>query len=126
MSETHDAIAQSKQDHELLIRIDEQLKSLSLRVTSFGENLGPRVANLETGKMDKAGAEKAIDDFEARFSSLEMWRWMTVGGLSIISMLVIPLIIYIFTTQTSIDGRISQGVDDGFRKALEGYAVDNK
>jgi hypothetical protein len=40
--------------------------------------------------------EKQTIKTNGRVSSLETWRWITIGGLSIISAIVLPLTSYIF------------------------------
>lgn len=43
--------------------------------------------------------ETQVTKTNGRVNSLENWKWMIMGGMSIISMFVIPLAIYIFTHQ---------------------------
>src|SRR6185295_16955396 len=96
-------LEQSKVDHELLIRIDEQVKIIVRDVKEMKSDLMSRVAVLETSKLSKEEANRLLsesvsDRKELRndVESLKMWRSLMMGGLAVISMLVIPLVIYVF------------------------------
>lgn len=40
--------------------------------------------------------ENQVTKTNGRVSALENWRWMVIGALSVITMIVIPLVIYAF------------------------------
>lgn len=52
-----------------------------------------------------------------RVSRLENWRWLLMGGMSIITAMVIPLIVYIW------NGNNSSAIEKGIEKALSAYEV---
>lgn len=52
-----------------------------------------------------------------RVNKLENWRWLLTGGMTIITMLVIPLIVYIWNTQNS------SSIEAGIQKALSAYEL---
>lgn len=43
--------------------------------------------------------EAQVTKTNGRVSALENWRWMIIGALTIITMLVIPMVIYIYNSQ---------------------------
>jgi len=122
-------LEQSKVDHELLIRIDEQVKIIVRDVKEMKSDLMSRVAVLETSKLSKEEANRLLsesvsDRKELRndVESLKMWRSLMMGGLAVISMLVIPLVIYVFNLTNKLDVSVKQGVVS----ALSEYSVQVK
>lgn len=55
-----------------------------------------------------------------RVNSLETWMNRCIGGIAIVMVIVIPLAIYIWNTQESIDERIKKGVE----AALAPYDIE--
>jgi uncharacterized membrane protein YhaH (DUF805 family) len=52
-----------------------------------------------------------------RVGRLENWRWLLTGGMAMITMMVIPLIVYIWNTQNS------SAIEKGIEKALSAYEL---
>lgn len=144
-----DHLHQSKADHELLIRIDEQLKIVIRDIKEVKEGLSDRVALLEENKLDKAEAARLLaenlkvrEDHYKRIESLEdskvdkdehktlltdveslkTWRWLQTGAIVIISAMVIPLVVYIYNSQ----GDITTKVNEGVTQALNNYIIETK
>lgn len=55
-----------------------------------------------------------------RVSSLENWKYMAMGGVSILSMLVVPLLVWALSILVNIDARIHASVDE----ALSAYEIN--
>lgn len=119
---------QSKDDHDLLVRVDEKLNGLGMHVREISTNLTARVTALEVSKIDKSEVEKLLQtsitdrrDLRRDVDSLKMWRWLTTGGLIIISMLVMPMAIYIFKLNTDVQKNVQSSVQSGLLDALQSY-----
>jgi uncharacterized membrane protein YhaH (DUF805 family) len=52
-----------------------------------------------------------------RVNRLENWRWLLTGGMTIITALVIPLIVYIWNTSSS------HAIQNGISEALSAYEI---
>jgi hypothetical protein len=63
--EDHDHIRQSKDDHDLLVRIDERTKTLSSDFLDFKNKLIPQ-----------------FTDYENRIRSLEKAKWTWAGAVT--------------------------------------------
>lgn len=91
-----------QQDHDLLIRIDEKLKSVSDKLETFSSdfhnelrNLSNQISLLDSNKLDKMEAqsiknenekkeqtnEKKMEDHEKRIRKIERWGFGAVGAL---------------------------------------------
>lgn len=106
-----------REDHDLLVRVDEKLNGLGAHVREMSANLGGRVAALETGKMDKSEVDKLLQssltdrkDLRTDVDELKMWRWFMLGGLIVISTLVIPMAVYIFKTSNNLEAKVQTGL----------------
>lgn len=63
-------------DHDLLIRIDENLKNLAIEVKDLKENLSGRLSNLET---KETVSPLTVADHETRIRRLEYWGAIALG-----------------------------------------------
>lgn len=66
--------------------------------------------------------EQQVIKTNGRVSSLENWRWFVTGGLAVISILVIPMVIYIFTSANKIQEKVLTGIN----QALSTYEIEVK
>lgn len=86
--------------HELLIRVDEQLKSVARNVEELKNGYGTRMTVLETD----------VDN-------LKMWRWYTAGGLVVLA----AVFFWLFPKFTSIEDTVENAVAEGVSKSLSAY-----
>lgn len=135
--ETGDHLKQQQQDHELLIRIDEQVKiiirdmgKMAEAVTRSTDEVRSRVAILDANKLDKEEAYRLNKDsveqrkdHEQRVQILEERMQYAMGGLKVafglIVVAILPLVIYIWNTRGNVNDQVRQGVAD----ALSAYDV---
>src|SRR5689334_3249700 len=124
------------EDRELLIRIDEQLKIVIRDIKDVKENLSARVSVVETNMLSKEAAKELLQDseevhdslakkielLEAKTDRLDTYKNLTLGGLAVITAIVIPLVVYIWTSRAD----VSTQVKDGIIGALSEYSVEIK
>lgn len=103
-------IKQTQADHELLIRIDEKLKTVSSDVKDMKDNTSQRLSLIE-----------------GRVEGLEGWRSIQVGALVIISSIVIPMAVYIFKSATNLSANtLDNKIQSALNSALNNYSVTVK
>lgn len=61
-----------------------------------------------------AKTDNRVDKLEERSNSFENWKWFLSGGLLIMSMFVIPLVVFVWSQNTS--ESIQKSVDSAFEK----------
>lgn len=88
------------EDHDLLIRLDTQMKILMGSIKDLNDNTIVRINELYKIKMSKDdfhSFEKAIEnlhsDMEKRIRSVERFTWIAIGVITIVQMIGIPLIL---------------------------------
>lgn len=65
-------------------------------ITHFFEEIKESLKNQDTVLFD---LNKKVGETNGRVKALELWRMFILGGLGVMSMMVIPLIIYIYTNK---------------------------
>jgi hypothetical protein len=81
----------SPEEHDLLSRMDERLGFIQDKmecVLTFKDSAAIDIANL------KSHCE-ATKDLPARVSALESWRWYIIGGISILTFILVSFGRYI-------------------------------
>ncbi len=100
--------------------IDAMAKSLNGAIDELKKDL--------TGQNDAARAEtlagfeavnKRQDVANGRTTKLEKWQYTTLGGVSVLSIIVVPLLGWALYTLTDIQSQIHQAVD----QALSAYNI---
>lgn len=86
--------------HELLIRVDEQLKAVARDVQEVKNGYGTKLALIE-----------------ADIDSLKMWRWYTAGGLAVLA----AVFFWLFPKFASIEESIQRAVNIGVSQSLSEY-----
>lgn len=133
METIHEEIkAKQEKDHDLLVRIDEQLKGVVSDVGEIKTGSSAQLTVLEQTKVSKDEYGKftseitvSVKDLEKEVDSLKTSRNMMTGALIIISLIVIPLVVYIFKLSTNVSN-IPSSVKDGVESALSDYNIQTK
>lgn len=86
--------------HELLIRVDEQLKAVARDVQEVKNGYGTKLALIE-----------------ADIDSLKMWRWYTAGGLAVLA----AVFFWLFPKFASIEDSITKAVAEGVSQSLSEF-----
>jgi len=98
-------------DHDLLIRLDENVRNLTLEVKKLGDDSIKKLNTLEASKLDrsdfdtfKLGLEKELArieserksadrDNEVRMRAMEKFMYIAIGVVTILDLVAIPLIL---------------------------------
>lgn len=108
---------QAREDHDLMVRIDEKLKGLIIDMKDVKDNLSGRIANAE-GEIKKLNEKIGVAETAIESSKLVV-RVVCV----IATVIIVPLLMYIWTTRiNNIDEKISLGIS----KALDQYEIKVK
>lgn len=106
--------------HELLIRVDEQLKAVARDVQEVKNGYGAHLALLDANKMDKTEfieILKEIDTLKKDSEGLKMWRWYTAGGLAVLT----AVFFWIFPKFSSIEDTVAKAVAEGVSQSLKEF-----
>lgn len=88
-------LTHSQLNHDLLIRLDEQVKALAITLELMRQT---SIADLKDLRVD--------------VEQLKMWRWILSGAIAIIMALVIPLVVYIFNSSNHIQNSVAMGIQE--------------
>lgn len=93
---------QEQQRHELLIRVDEQLKAVARDVQEVKNGYGVKLGLLE-----------------ADIDNLKMWRWYTGGGLVVLA----AVFVWLFPSfpEGTSEEELKRAVTEGVAQALVNY-----
>lgn len=98
-------------DHDLLIRLDESVKSLIVTIDKLNDNTIRRLNDIESMKVDRAEMDSmhkafidALDkeilarttvdkDTEIRMRSMERFVYIAMGVVIILQLIVVPIVI---------------------------------
>lgn len=69
-------------------------------------------------KSDLTEIKQQVTKTNGRVNNLENWRWLLTGGMVIITLMVIPLVIYIYNNSNM------KSVEEGLRNALSAYEIE--
>lgn len=110
--------------HELLIRVDEQLKAVARDVQEVKNGYGAHLALLDANKMDKAdfaNISKDIESLKKDMDSQKSWRWYTAGGVVVLTVILLPILAWALSKITDIDSVVEQAVTKGVSASLSAY-----
>lgn len=112
---THDHLKQAREDHDLMVRIDEKLKGLVIDMKDVKDNLNGRINNLESSI--KTMQDKMVLT-ETAISSSRLVVKVVIGMAVAI---IIPLLVYIWNMRSSnLDAKIASGIQE----ALSSYEIN--
>ena len=72
-------------------------------------------------KLDRIEAQ--TNRTNGRVSSLEIWRGGMVGGMAVLSVIVVPLLGWALYTLSSFDGKVEASTQSALLKALSNYEI---
>ena len=72
-------------------------------------------------KLDRIEAQ--TNRTNGRVSSLEIWRGGMVGGMAVLSVIVVPLLGWALYTLTTINGKVESSTQSAITKVLSAYEV---
>lgn len=94
----------NRNDRDLLVELRTEMKGVRNDIKNISDGNNSRLLLLEQGKLDRTEANRLQSeglsvhvDHEARIRRLEAWRWLTLGGSSVIASIFASLVTYITT-----------------------------
>ena len=107
----------SQVQEQYMYSLDKNIQKLSEKVDSVHDDVIKMKVTGEKSCEDAKEMSKRVDTLEIGYKSLDGWKWFIVGGLAVISSLVLPLVVYIWNNKANMEST----VDSSVRKVLSEY-----
>lgn len=110
---------------EVALAVQQAAKSEnSSLISDIRKNIAILEVHYQDIKCDLTDIKVQTTRTNGRVSKLEGWRSLLIGGWSVVTLIVIPLLCYIFfNAQQNITEKIDIKVQDGIRTALSTYNI---
>lgn len=93
MPENHTSNLQEIRDHDLLIRLDQKVDSMTNAIQRIEDNTVKRLLTLENDHVTR----KEYDDHETRMRFIEKYVWGVIAILALINFIGISGIVYLIS-----------------------------
>lgn len=93
--------------------IDAAVQVLAEHVTGKATEL-EKMLNSQDIKLEEINGR--VKQTNGRVKVLENWRFFIAGAVAVVIMMVVPLIVYVWNQQSSINRSVSQALDEKFNQ----------
>lgn len=106
--------------------IQELFKAADERADAFHSQLTQHMTSFELDvRGSLARIEMQTTKHNGRMTSIERWQYMFIGGIGVLTVIVVPLLVWALSVLSNIDGRIQESTQRAVDQALSAYDIPN-